>query len=192
MGGGQLGRMFVHAAQSLGFRTAVLDPDASSPAGLVAHEHICCDYLDDAGLARLAAQADAITTEFENVPAAALARLAEQRSVAPGAASVAVCQDRAAEKAHFGACGVPCAPFALIETGEQLDAVPDTLLPGILKTARLGYDGKGQARVADRAELAAAWDQLGQAACVLEARPFPAAAEPAPRRRAGGHRRAGT
>ena len=170
MGGGQLGRMFLHAAQSLGYRTVVLDPDANSPAGLVAHDHLCCDYLDEAGLDGLAARVDAVTTEFENVPAAALARLAQHRPVAPAAASVAVCQDRAAEKAHFVACGVPCAPHALIETPEQLAAVGDALLPGILKTTRLGYDGKGQVRVADRAALAAAWDELGQVSCVLEAR----------------------
>jgi len=170
MGGGQLGRMFVHAAQAMGYRTAVLDPDAASPAGLVSHHHIGTDYLDEAGLATLADVADAITTEFENVPAAALRRLAERRPVAPAGDAVAICQDRAREKAHFGASGVPCAPYALIETPEQLAAVSTELLPGILKTARLGYDGKGQVRVADRAALAAAWDELGRVACVLEQR----------------------
>ena len=168
MGGGQLARMFVHAAQQMGYATVVLDPDVSSPAGLVAHRHIGCDYLDADGLAQLASGAAAVTTEFENVPAASLATLARQTRVAPGAKAVAVCQDRAAEKAHFERCGVACAPHALIGTQAQLDAVADALLPGILKTARLGYDGKGQARVADRAELAAAWAELGHAPCVLE------------------------
>jgi len=168
MGGGQLGRMFVHAAQQLGYATVVLDPDAASPAGLVAHQHVHADYLDATGLAQLGACCDAITTEFENVPAAALRTLAAMRPVAPSGDAVAVCQDRAAEKAHFVACGVPCAPFALIETAAQLDAVDDRLLPGILKTARLGYDGKGQVRVAHRAELAAAWAGLKQVPCVLE------------------------
>jgi 5-(carboxyamino)imidazole ribonucleotide synthase len=170
MGGGQLGRMFVHAAQALGYRTAVLDPDATSPAGLVSHAHVHTAYLDADGLARLADAADAITTEFENVPAEALRRLAERRPVAPSGDAVAVCQDRAAEKAHFAASGVPCAPYALIETEAQLAAVPDALLPGILKTARLGYDGKGQVRVADRAALVAAWTELGRVPCVLEQR----------------------
>ena len=170
MGGGQLARMFVHAAQQMGYATVVLDPDVSSPAGRVAHRHIGCDYLDANGLAQLAASAAAVTTEFENVPAAALAALALQRRVAPGAEAVAVCQDRAAEKAHFQRCGVACAPHALIGTMAQLDAVTDALLPGILKTARLGYDGKGQARVANRVELAAAWAELGRAPCVLEQR----------------------
>jgi len=170
MGGGQLGRMFVHAAQAMGFRCAVLDPDPESPAGLVAEEHVRTDYLDADGLQQLARLADAVTTEFENVPAVALATLAVHRPVAPAAQAVAVCQDRAREKAQFVACGVPCAPHAAIETAEQLDAVTDDLLPGILKTAQLGYDGKGQVRVDSRAALAAAWDHLKHAPCVLEKR----------------------
>ncbi|MEY4764192.1 MAG: hypothetical protein RI907_865 [Pseudomonadota bacterium] len=169
MGGGQLGRMFVHAAQAMGYRTAVLDADPDSPAGLVSHVHLRTPYLDSEGLQQLAQVADAITTEFENVPAEALDELARTRPVAPAGAAVAVCQDRAREKAHFVACGVPCAPHALIETPEQLAAVTDDLLPGILKTARMGYDGKGQIRVKTRAELVAAWDELDRVACVLEA-----------------------
>ena len=168
MGGGQLGRMFVHAAQRMGFFTAVLDPDPHSPAGRVSHHHIQAAYTDPAGLARLAQVAQAITTEFENVPAPALATLAHSRPVAPGAAAVAIAQDRAAEKAHFVRCGVPCAPYAVIETAEQLAAVPDSLLPGILKTARMGYDGKGQARVRNPAELAQAWSAMQMVPCVLE------------------------
>jgi len=170
MGGGQLGRMFVHAAQQMGYSTAVLDGDAASPAGLVAHHHIQTPYLDEHGLGQLAGCSAAITTEFENVPAAALTSLAARRPVSPGAAAVAVCQDRAAEKRHFVNCGVPCAPHAVIETAVQLDAVPDNLLPGILKTTRMGYDGKGQARVATRAELASAWSTLGGVSAVLEQR----------------------
>jgi 5-(carboxyamino)imidazole ribonucleotide synthase len=168
MGGGQLGRMFVHAAQRMGYSTAVLDPDAASPAGLVSHHHIHADYLDRDGLGRLAQISEAITTEFENVPAAALATLAATRPVAPAAHAVAVAQDRALEKAHFAKCGVPCAPHAVIETEAQLAAVDSSLLPGVLKTARLGYDGKGQVRVATRAELAAAWEHLRRVPCVLE------------------------
>jgi len=168
MGGGQLGRMFVQAAQAMGYFTAVLDPDVTSPAGLVAHYHIEADYLDEQGLAQLMQRSAAITTEFENVPAGALVTLGAHRPVAPTADAVAVCQDRASEKAQFRRSGIPCAPFALIDTPERLAAVPDSLLPGILKTARLGYDGKGQAVVADRAALAAAWDALGQVPCVLE------------------------
>ena len=168
LGGGQLGRMFAHAAQAMGYFTVVLDPDPVSPAGLVSHHHIQTGYEDPDGLARLAALSDAVTTEFENVPAASLAALAGQCPVAPAARAVAVAQDRAQEKAHFVRCGVPCAPYAVIETAAQLAAISGDLLPGILKTARMGYDGKGQVRVATPAELAAAWDSVGQVPCVLE------------------------
>lgn len=174
MGGGQLGRMFVQAAQEMGYFTAVLDADPASPAGLVSHYHIDTPYDDEQGLAQLMQRCEAITTEFENVPAPALMTLGAHRPVAPGAHSVAVAQDRIAEKAHFVACaqagGVGPAPYAAIETEALLNAVPDDLLPGILKTARLGYDGKGQARVKDRAELATAWNQMGRVPCVLEKR----------------------
>ena len=169
MGGGQLGRMFVHAAQAMGYFTAVLDPDANSPAGRVSHRHIQTDYTDSAGLQQLAQCSAAITTEFENVPAPALRELAQFKPVSPGADAVAIAQDRAAEKAHFDKCGVPCAPYAVIETTAQLDAaLSANLLPGILKTSRLGYDGKGQVRVKDVEALRAAWQDLKQVPCVLE------------------------
>ena len=172
MGGGQLGRMFVHAAQRMGYATAVLDPDPQSPAGLVSHHPIQADYNDEAGLKQLASLCDAITTEFENVPAAALSALAATRAVAPSAACVAIAQNRIEEKAHFTACadvsGVSVAPYAVIETFAQLQAVPANLLPGILKTARMGYDGKGQAMVKNAADLAAAWADLKNVPCVLE------------------------
>jgi 5-(carboxyamino)imidazole ribonucleotide synthase len=172
LGGGQLGRMFVQAAQAMGYFTVVLDPDPSSPAGLVSHHHIRTAYDDEQGLAQLQQRCDAITTEFENVPAHALATLAAQRPVAPSAACVAVAQDRVKEKAHFEQCaplsGVAPAPHAVITTDASLKAVSDDLLPGILKTARMGYDGKGQVRVSTREELAAAWDDLDKVPCVLE------------------------
>jgi 5-(carboxyamino)imidazole ribonucleotide synthase len=172
MGGGQLGRMFVHAAQAMGYFTAVLDPDPASPGGRVSHFHIQTAYGDEQGLAQLMQRCDAITTEFENVPAPALMTLAAHRPVAPGANAVAVAQDRVKEKALFVACaadsGVNPAPYAAITTPELLAAVPASLLPGILKTSTLGYDGKGQVRVTTREALAAAWDQLGRVPCVLE------------------------
>ena len=176
VGGGQLGRMFVHAAQSMGYFTAVLDPDPASPAGRVSHHHVHADYMDSDGLARLGNLCSAITTEFENVPAAALTLLAAFCPVAPAAAAVAIAQDRAAEKAHFVGCGVPCAPYAVIDTAEQLAAVADDLLPGILKTTRMGYDGKGQVRVRTRTELVEAWQGLNGVPCVLE-KMLPLAAE---------------
>jgi 5-(carboxyamino)imidazole ribonucleotide synthase len=172
MGGGQLGRMFVQAAQEMGYFTAVLDADPASPAGLVSHYHIQTEYEDEQGLAQLMQRCEAITTEFENVPAPALITLGAHRPVAPNANAVAVAQNRIAEKAHFVACakagGIGPAPYAAIETEALLNAVPADLLPGILKSARLGYDGKGQVRVKDRAELAAAWDHMGRVPCVLE------------------------
>ncbi len=176
MGGGQLGRMFAHAAQQMGYFTAVLDADANSPAGLVSHHHVKTGYQDPIGLAELARLSAAITTEFENVPAGALRTLAASRPVAPAGDAVAIAQDRAQEKAHFARCGVACAPYAVIETADQLAAVSNDLLPGIVKTTRLGYDGKGQIRVATREQLAAAWQQLKQVPCVLE-KLLPLAAE---------------
>ncbi|MBI2747925.1 MAG: 5-(carboxyamino)imidazole ribonucleotide synthase [Burkholderiales bacterium] len=197
MGGGQLGRMFVHAAQRMGYFTAVLDPDPLSPAGRVSHHHIQTAYTDPEGLQALAECCVAITTEFENVPAQALAQLAQTRTVSPAAEAVAIAQDRAREKAHFTACGVPVAPHAVIRTQQDLAAVIEepsaapgrpkqastlsggsevhavtsvgaNLLPGILKTASMGYDGKGQVRVRTPAELAAAWADLKSVPCVLE------------------------
>ena len=174
LGGGQLGRMWAHTAQRMGYNTAVLDPDAQSPAGLVSHHHIHTDYLDAAGLKQLAATCQAVTTEFENVPADALAQLAATLPVSPAASAVAVAQDRAREKAHFVACGVPVAPHAVMDTAAQLAALladtakADHLLPGILKTSRMGYDGKGQLRVSTRDELNAGWVKLGSVPCVLE------------------------
>jgi len=172
MGGGQLGRMFVQAAHAMGYFTAVLDPDPASPAGLISHFHIQTPFDDEQGLAQLMQRCEAITTEFENVPAPALVTLGAHRPVAPSAACVAVAQDRIKEKSHFVQCapisGVYPAPYAAITSTELLAAVPADLLPGILKTARLGYDGKGQVRVRTPEELAAAWAQLGSVPCVLE------------------------
>ncbi len=171
LGGGQLGRMFVHAAQVHGFRVAVLEPDAASPAGAAADLHLRAAYTDAAALSELARHCAAVTTEFENVPAAALRTLAAHVPVTPPADAVEVCQHRAREKAAFAAAGVPCAPHAVITTAEEAaaDALAP-LLPGILKTASLGYDGKGQASVATVAEVATAWAAMGGVPCVLERR----------------------
>ena len=179
LGGGQLGRMWSHAAQTLGFRTAVLDPDPNSPAGLISHAHICADYVDASALAIMATQCQAITTEFENVPAEALRQLGLTLPCAPSTEPVSVAQDRALEKAHFVQCGVPVAPHAVLHSLEDVQQVNSHLLPGILKTTRMGYDGKGQVRVASIADLPAAWQQLqlaGPAVCILEKR-LPLAAE---------------
>lgn len=169
LGGGQLGRMFAMAAQSLGYRVCVLDPGADSPAGAVADAHIQADYLDDRGLQELAARCRAASTEFENVPADALRFLAHHCPVSPGAEAVAIAQDRIAEKRFVAGCGVPVAPHAVIQRAEDLDGLAPGLVPGIMKSARLGYDGKGQVRVASLDEARAAFALLGGVPCVLEA-----------------------
>jgi 5-(carboxyamino)imidazole ribonucleotide synthase len=171
LGGGQLGRMFVHAAQVHGFRVAVLEPDAASPAGAAAEVHLRAAYTDAGALDELGRRCVAITTEFENVPADSLRALAALTLVSPPADAVEVCQHRAVEKATFAAAGVPCAPHAVItNTEEAAAAALAPLLPGILKTARLGYDGKGQATVSSLADVAIAWAAMGRVPCVLEQR----------------------
>lgn len=170
LGGGQLGRYFVMAAHELGYQVWVLDPDADSPAGRIADRHLCAAYDEPSALAELAAGCSAVTTEFENVPAETLAILAEQVPVHPSAAAVSVCQDRIAEKTFLKKNGLPHGPFAEINAPEDLRAAPAHLFPGILKAARLGYDGKGQAVVEDRAAAESAWVGLGSVRCVLEAK----------------------
>jgi 5-(carboxyamino)imidazole ribonucleotide synthase len=168
LGGGQLGRMFAHAAQRLGYRVLVLAPDSDNPAGRVADEFLCADYTDPAALAELARRVGAVTTEFENVPAPALEFLAQRVPVRPGAAALAIAQDRLKEKRFFTGCGIRVAPHAAIASEADIDAFDAGLLPGILKTMRLGYDGKGQIRVATRAHVGAAFRQLNGVPCVLE------------------------
>lgn len=172
MGGGQLGRMFVHAAQAMGFKVAVLEPVTDSPAAHAADHHLVAPYDDVAALAELAQQCRAVTTEFENVPAASLALLAATVTVAPSAANVSVAQDRIAEKRFFTLCaassGVLPAPHQLISSPSDIDTLPATLLPGILKTVRLGYDGKGQVRVRTLDEVRRAFGEMRGVACVLE------------------------
>src|SRR5690606_27670712 len=121
LGGGQLGRMFCQAAQALGYRVAVLDPAQPCPAGMVADEHIRAAYDDPAGLDRLAQRCAAVTTEFENVPADSLRRLARTRIAAPAGEAVAVAQDRLAEKSYIQAAGVPVAAHAAIGSAADLD-----------------------------------------------------------------------
>ena len=170
LGGGQLGRYFVMAAHELGYQVWVLDPDTDSPAGRIADRHLCADYGDEAALAELAKGCAAITTEFENVPAETLAILAERVPVHPSAAAVSVCQDRIAEKTFLKTHGLPHGPFVEITSLEDLRNAPNHLFPGILKAARLGYDGKGQAVVDDRIAAEAAWTGLGSVRCILEAK----------------------
>jgi 5-(carboxyamino)imidazole ribonucleotide synthase len=161
--------MFVLRARTMGYRTVVLDPDPASPAGSAADLHLRAAYTDPAALDRLAAECAAVTTEFENVPAEALERLAGSCRVRPPVHAVAVTQDRISEKEFLERGGFPTAPFRPVRDERELQAaVREVALPALLKTSRLGYDGKGQAAV-DRAEDApAAFRALGGVACVLE------------------------
>lgn len=172
MGGGQLGRMFAQAAQAMGYQVAVLEPSDACPAGQVAQRLVNARYSDAAGLDALAAQCAAVTTEFENVPADSLSRLAQSVFVAPNAHGVSVAQDRVAEKSFFVSCadksGVLPAPHKVITAQADIDAIDDDLLPGILKTVRMGYDGKGQVRVKSRADVQAAFESMGKVTCLLE------------------------
>jgi 5-(carboxyamino)imidazole ribonucleotide synthase len=172
MGGGQLGRMFAHAAQAMGYKVAVLEPATDCPAGQVAERLITAGYSDAAALAELAALCAAVTTEFENVPADSMALLAQNSFVAPSADCVSIAQDRIAEKRFFVDCaaesGVMPAPHQVIASAGDIAAIPDALLPGILKTVRMGYDGKGQVRVNSRADVEAAFAAMNGVTCLLE------------------------
>ncbi|MEW5893541.1 MAG: 5-(carboxyamino)imidazole ribonucleotide synthase [Pseudomonadota bacterium] len=169
LGGGQLGRMFTIAARTMGYRVVVFDPDITSPAGQMADEHLCADYRDPHALQRMAQACDAVTTEWENVPAESLAFLSQRCPVAPSAACLAIAQDRLAEKTRAQTFGCDTAPFANIEdAGDLVHAWSMIGAPALLKTRRLGYDGKGQARVNSLDELVAAFEQLGSVPCLLE------------------------
>lgn len=166
LGGGQLGRFFVIAAHEMGYKVTVLDPDRNSPAGRIADVHLCAGYDDTDALQQLAKSCAAVTTEFENVPAATMEYLAKTLPVRPGAVAVAIAQNRVLEKNFVREAGLPVAPFEVIKTQE--DIPEEGVYPGILKVARFGYDGKGQVRVANQAEARAAFESLGKEVCVLE------------------------
>ncbi|MGY2897234.1 5-(carboxyamino)imidazole ribonucleotide synthase [Deinococcus sp. UYEF24] len=167
LGGGQLAQMIALAALPLGVRCVVLEPDALAPARLCA-EHLQAPYTDPAGLARLA-ECDAVTLEFENVPVEATSVLNGQVPLRPSPAVLHLSKHRGREKAALQDAGARVAPYQMIESEDDLDgALAAVGGQGILKTAELGYDGKGQARVGSVAELHAAWDELGRFECVLE------------------------
>lgn len=168
LGGGQLGRFFVMAAHELGYQVTVLDPDKNSPAGKIADVHICADFDDASALKKMAETCAAITTEFENVPASSLEQLALTTTVRPSAACVAIAQNRVLEKNFIKEAGLPVAPFVVINSANDLPDDTSALYPAILKVARFGYDGKGQARVKNQAEAAKAFADFKQETCVLE------------------------
>lgn len=171
LGGGQLGRYFVIAARTMGYRTMVLEPDAGAPAGPYADVHLVAAYDDPSALALMAAECAVVTTEFENPPAAALARLAASVPVHPSPHAIGIAQDRRREKRFLAAAGLPVAEFEVIENDDDVAlAIRSHPFPAILKTARLGYDGKGQVTVVSPDDLVGAWESLGRVACVLEER----------------------
>lgn len=165
LGGGQLGRYALVAARTMGFRTMVLDPDPHAPAGHIADDHLVAAYDDEPALDRLAANCSVVTTEFENPPASALGYLERRTLVAPSPRAVAIAQDRIAEKAFLTDAGLPVGPYGVVDGP---DADPTITYPAILKTARMGYDGKGQRIVSDASQMRAAWRLLGSVPCVVE------------------------
>ena len=171
MGGGQLGRMFAQAAARMGYEVLVLEKGAC-PAAEVSAMHIDAAYTDPAALEAMASQTAAVTTEFENVPAEALSTLAEKGCrTAPAAYAVSIAQDRLDEKTFLEkVAGVPVAPHAAVLSDEDIEGLDEALFPGILKTTRMGYDGKGQAQVADKREAHEAFKAMGGRFCILEKR----------------------
>ncbi len=171
LGGGQLGRMFTMAARSMGYEVIVLDPDAESPAGKLATDHVCTDYTDQTALDYMAKTCDVVTTEFENVPASTLEALANSCPVRPGAQAVTITQDRIHEKTFLQDNGFPTAPFAVIRSEPDLESGLNSVgTPAILKVSRFGYDGKGQYAVDSTSDLRDAWQALHGNESVLEQR----------------------
>ncbi len=170
VGGGQLGRMSALAAARLGLRCHVLTPEPDSPAALVSAGRTLGDYEDPAALRAFAAAVDVITFEFENVSAEGLDLLASLRPVYPAPSVLRISQDRVVEKSFLNAAGVATAPWRAVDSRAGLDAAVAALgLPAILKTRRLGYDGRGQAMLRASADLDSAWDALLPKPLILEA-----------------------
>jgi 5-(carboxyamino)imidazole ribonucleotide synthase len=171
LGGGQLGRMFTVAARSMGYRVWILDPDPASPAGGIANHHIRAEYQDESALSYMAENCAAVTTEFENVPAETLRFLEARLPVRPGSAAVAIARDRIQEKTFIREQGLATAPFFAIWQEDALaEACQRLRMPALLKTAQLGYDGKGQVTVNNHEEARQGFQELGSTPCVLEER----------------------
>jgi 5-(carboxyamino)imidazole ribonucleotide synthase len=169
LGGGQLGRMLSVAAARLGYRTHIFEPGANPPAADVAHAVTTAGYDDAAALTDFASAVDVITYEFENIPTSALDLLESLRPIRPGRRALAISQDRIAEKDFLTGLGLTVAPYAAVQTAADLDAAITKIgCPAILKTTRLGYDGKGQARIMAATDAAAALAAMNGADAVLE------------------------
>ncbi len=168
LGGGQLGRMFTVAALQMGYQVVVLDPDPGSPAGRLATQHLQASFDDEAALREMS-KCDAVTIEFENIPLTSLRSLEQQVRVSPSSAAVEIAQDRLKEKNFASKHGVATARYALIESHEDITAASEVAgFPSILKTARLGYDGKGQVVCENLQDVRDAFVHLGEVACILE------------------------
>ena len=171
LGGGQLGRMFTTAAQTMGYKVIVLDPDPHSPAGVIADQHLCAKYDDEEILESLAQACDAVTTEFENIPASTLAYLESKTVVHPSSDALSKTQNRIIEKQFIASLGIAVAPFLPIRTEKDIEDVESHIqLPAILKVANFGYDGKGQVVCHSLKDIRQAFALLNQAECVLEQR----------------------
>lgn len=169
MGGGQLGRMFVQAAQRMGYAVHVYSPESGSPAGQVANLEVCGEYTDQGALEAFAREVDVVTFEFENIPVEALAVVEEHAPVRPNARLLGATQERLREKSALSRLGLPVATHAAIVCVDDLAGAAAAVgFPAILKTSECGYDGKGQVRVQAESELADAWIALGQSRSVLE------------------------
>jgi 5-(carboxyamino)imidazole ribonucleotide synthase len=171
LGGGQLGRMFTTAAQTMGYKVIVLDPDTNSPAGVIADQHLCAKYDDESALTTLANACDAVTTEFENIPATTLAFLESKTVVHPSSTALTKTQNRIVEKEFIASLGIPVAPFLAIRSENDIEQIKDQIqFPAILKLANFGYDGKGQVVCQSLDDVKQAFANLEQAECVLEQR----------------------
>mgnify|MGYP001161507624 FL=1 len=167
LGGGQLGHMLADAAHAISLETLVLDPKPDAVAGQVTR-HLVADWVDESALAELS-QCDVVTYEFENVPAEAVERLQHDTAVHPSPDALVISGDRIIEKNFFHDLGIETAPFAQVDTREDLDrAITEIGLPAVVKTRRFGYDGRGQAVLRSSADVDAAWIELGGQALILE------------------------
>ena len=169
LGGGQLGRMLAVAASRLGLKAHIFEPGANPPAGQVADQVTTASYEDEAALRRFAQSVDVITYEFENIPTSALDILEQIRPIHPGRLALAISQDRLSEKEFLTGLGLKVAPYANVTTAAEAEAAAQSIgTPSILKTRRMGYDGKGQIRLKDASDMAEAWQKMQGAPSVLE------------------------
>ena len=169
LGGGQLGRMLAAAAAEMGLHVHIYCPEENSPAAEISARFTCAEYDDETALTRFAESVDAVTYEFENVPAETARILSEHGIVRPGPIALATAQDRIVEKRFMQMHGILTAPFAEVADEKGLrDAVGSIGTPSVLKTRRFGYDGKGQTKIMKPGDASASWDEIGRAPAILE------------------------